>query len=433
MRKLFSCAVVLLIAIFSFVLPAVLQPVTIAAAKSESSYCYLYGDPYGKYYKMKKSGWQWIYSNKDQYAVVEEKNDGIMLHPGNQGDVMRGWQSAGKGTIRVHGSISLEHAPDGTVSEINGILFTLVIKRKQESGYAAAQALDGFDKVLLNTSSGLIFDIVIEDIKMGDVILAAVNANGNNNSDGNRVSFSVDFKGSEEGEVPGDFGCAQPPIGNYFDKQGVNGWYYAYGMPQKYLLMQWGFAYGNYVWSGDNPYQFISSDTIHPYGKWSSLKIWIAGFDGVIEIDGVIERNSEEGDGTFADIYHNNERIWWEQCDYTGYKTYEIKLIRRTVKKGDAIVFSIGTGPRYDEQGDGVKVTTNIYPVSIDSAYDPNEDLSEYLSLAANEAELEGVKHINVDSVDKGCGSSFGRGVSFSLVVFIGVILLLREGRRKCI
>ena len=197
--------------------------------------------------------------------------------------------------------------------------------------------------------------------------------------------------------------------------------------------MDIGLNYAGYVWTGPKPYQFVSSGTVHPNGKWSTLKIWIASFDGEIEIDGMFVRNANEGDGTNVDVYHNGERIWWEQCDYIGSKTYNMEPIRRTVKKGDAIVFSFSAGARLDNRADGINAATNIYILSGEP--DDEFDTSAYLQTAKNEAEIVGVRERTATPKESGLhvgalvGGLVGGAVLVAGAVVVAIVLMKRRKR----
>lgn len=443
MRKIFLCAaLILLFSAAAVISPANNYASTASAAEemnteASGSYAYLYGNPRGKYYKMKPTSEEetaWNYSAEDEWAVAYVGNGYTNLHPGNRGDVMQGWQSPGNGEATVTGEVEFNN-PNliGTDPAINGIRFSLLLRKKTADGYATAQPLADIDNVLIDTVEKVVFNVNVPNIGSGDVILAAVNNNGNNNSDGNSVSFSVSYTGTIEEDAPDDFGCGELPIPAFSYTQGENGWYYAYGLPQKYILMDIGLNYAGYVWTGPKPYQFVSSGTVHPNGKWSTLKIWIASFDGEIEIDGMFVRNANEGDGTNVDVYHNGERIWWEQCDYIGSKTYNMEPIRRTVKKGDAIVFSFSAGARLDNRADGINAATNIYILSGEP--DDEFDTSAYLQTAKNEAEIVGVRERTATPKESGLnvgalvGGLVGGAVLVAGAVVVAIVLMKRRKR----
>ena len=442
MRKFFlSVALALMLATTAAVATA---PSVSARAASQSdasggTYAFLYGNPRGEYNKMSPKNTEkteWNYTDEDMWAVVYHSGDYANLHPGNGGDAIWGWQSPGSGTATVTGSVQLLNPQlVGTDPAINGIRFSLLIRRKTSDGYAAAAPLGGeYDKALIDTARILDFSVTVSDIAVGDVILAAVNNNGNNNTDGNSVYFTVTYDGTEE-DAAYDFGCAPAPIPSFSYKQGENGWYYAYGMPQRYILMDVGLNYAGYVWTGPRPYQFISDGYVHPAGRWNTLKIWVSSFDGEIEIDGKFVRASTEGDGTFVDVYHNGERIWWEQCDYIGNKTYRIEPMRRTVKKGDTIVFSFGTGTRYDNRADGLTVATDIYVVR--GKLDPTVDTAVYLKAVDTEAKIVGVKGRTATPKTKSSnvGALIG-GIAGGVAVAAGAavlaVWLMKRRKRVC-
>lgn len=410
------------------------------AEETVGRYGYFYGNAYGKYYKMHQEGNKWAYSKQDEFALAEPGGDNVdNLHPGNTGDVMRGWLAPADGNATVSGSVALKSAPTGSNPDVNGIRFSLVIKRRNVEAFNDAEALDErYGDYEVKTDQPVTFSIRNVDIKKGDVILISVNNNGNNNSDSNTTQFMVSFTKMADGDenVPdNDFGDAQTPLASFFGKQGVDGWFYAYGQYDKYILMNWGRSPIGYSWIGNEYYQFIGETTVHPQGRWNNLKIWVASFDGEIEIDGSIERNATEGDGTFVNVYHNDTRIWWEECDIIGSRVYPIEAMTLSVKKGDTIVFEVSTGPKYCDRGDGIELITNIYRKRIDTNVANDSELDQYLAIVDNEAAMVGVKQVAGGDTSGGCGAGVytvtsSVSVSISLLLLLGIAALLKRNKK---
>ena len=381
---------------------------------------YFYGDFAGRYFRTYEvSGGLWRYTDTDTYAQVETESGGaVNLHPGNYGDTIKAFRFTAPGMVTLRGSVRLKADADKNPDRnVNGIRFSIEKREYTDGGYGDARAIDeNYADYEVTGDVPVRFEIVGVRVNAGDLIALSVNNNGNNDSDGNTTVFGAVFTPDENAgavELTDDIGCSAAPVRNYSDEQGKYGWYYAYGTPEKYILMNHRYVYGDYRWTGRFNYQFIGQTQMHPSGKFDDLKIWVSDFDGTISVGGFVMRNSHEGDGAVAGLYFNGEKLWEETCDHYGKKVYVIPETRLAVKKGDTVIYSLGTGKKQDEVGDGVEFITNIYCDEITTAY-PDTDLDAYLSLAKNEAEI-----LNADAAEEkentGCDS--GKAASAALAV----------------
>lgn len=399
-----------------------------AEASAENAFSpetyYLYGDFGGRYFRTYEvSGGLWRYSDTDTFAQIEAESSGaVNLHPGNYGDVIKAFRFTADGTVNLRGSVRLKtNAEKNPDRNVNGIRFSIEKRAYTGGGYGEAQALsENYADYELKTDTAARFEITGVKVNAGDLIALSVNNNGNNDSDGNTTVFGAYFTPDENAgavTLTDDLGCSSASIRNYSDEQGKYGWYYAYGTPEKYILMNHRYVYGDYRWTGRFNYQFIGQTQMHPSGKFDDLKIWVSDFDGTISVGGFVMRSSNEGDGAVAGLYFNGEKLWEETCDHYGKKVYVIPETRLAVKKGDTVIYSLGTGKKQDEVGDGVEFITNIYCDEITTAY-PDTDLDAYLSVAKNEAEILGMNKTESEE-DTGCGS--GKAASEALAVLAAV------------
>ncbi len=399
-----------------------------AEASAENAFSpetyYLYGDFGGRYFRTYEvSGGLWRYSDTDTFAQIEAESSGaVNLHPGNYGDVIKAFRFTADGTVNLRGSVRLKtNAEKNPDRNVNGIRFSIEKRAYTGGGYGEAQALsENYADYELKTDTAARFEITGVKVNAGDLIALSVNNNGNNDSDGNTTTFGAYFTPDENAgavTLTDDLGCSSASIRNYSDEQGKYGWYYAYGTPEKYILMNHRYVYGDYRWTGRFNYQFIGQTQMHPSGKFDDLKIWVSDFDGTISVGGFVMRSSNEGDGAVAGLYFNGEKLWEETCDHYGKKVYVIPETRLAVKKGDTVIYSLGTGKKQDEVGDGVEFITNIYCDEITTAY-PDTDLDAYLSVAKNEAEILGTNKTESEE-DTGCGS--GKAASEALAVLAAV------------
>lgn len=399
-----------------------------AEASAENAFSpetyYLYGDFGGRYFRTYEvSGGLWRYTDTDTFAQIEAESSGaVNLHPGNYGDVIKAFRFTADGTVNLRGSVRLKtNAEKNPDRNVNGIRFSIEKRAYTGGGYGEAQALsENYADYELKTDTAARFEITGVKVNAGDLIALSVNNNGNNDSDGNTTVFGAYFTPDENAgavTLTDDLGCSSASIRNYSDEQGKYGWYYAYGTPEKYILMNHRYVYGDYRWTGRFNYQFIGQTQMHPSGKFDDLKIWVSDFDGTISVGGFVMRSSNEGDGAVAGLYFNGEKLWEETCDHYGKKVYVIPETRLAVKKGDTVIYSLGTGKKQDEVGDGVEFITNIYCDEITTAY-PDTDLDAYLSVAKNEAEILGTNKTESEE-DTGCGS--GKAASEALAVLAAV------------
>lgn len=399
-----------------------------AEASAENAFSpetyYLYGDFGGRYFRTYEvSGGLWRYTDTDTFAQIEAESGGaVNLHPGNYGDVIKAFRFTADGTVNLRGSVRLKtNAEKNPDRNVNGIRFSIEKRAYTGGGYGEAQALsENYADYELKTDTAARFEITGVKVNAGDLIALSVNNNGNNDSDGNTTVFGAYFTPDENAvavTLTDDLGCSSASIRNYSDEQGKYGWYYAYGTPEKYILMNHRYVYGDYRWTGRFNYQFIGQTQMHPSGKFDDLKIWVSDFDGTISVGGFVMRSSNEGDGAVAGLYFNGEKLWEETCDHYGKKVYVIPETRLAVKKGDTVIYSLGTGKKQDEVGDGVEFITNIYCDEITTAY-PDTDLDAYLSVAKNEAEILGTNKTESEE-DTGCGS--GKAASEALAVLAAV------------
>ena len=69
----------------------------------------------------------------------------------------------------------------------------------------------------------------------------------------------------------------------------------------------------------------------------------------------------------------------------------ESQVLSLSVKKGDTVMFTLGTGAQFNESGDSTDFITNIYEVRVDNR-GSGIDLKGYLHLADNNAPLKNKK-----------------------------------------
>ena len=90
------------------------------------------------------------------------------------------------------------------------------------------------------------------------------------------------------------------------NEMGENGFYYAWGLPSKYVLMTYGALVNNggYGWRGLENYSKISGSGMHPGAYWGVLIVWVAGESGTVQLSGYVEKSTVSGDGVNIGVYH---------------------------------------------------------------------------------------------------------------------------------
>jgi YD repeat-containing protein len=126
-------------------------------------------------------------------------------------------------------------------------------------------------------------------------------------------------------------------------EQGKNNWYYQIWDGTQYKNMAWDSVGAR--WKGENDWEIISKDWIHPDGNDVALK-WVAPQTGSIRITGKVAKHliNLQGDGVRVKIMKNSTQIWpssgWQSIqgnDSIGVSTD----VNVNVAKGDAIYFIV--------------------------------------------------------------------------------------------
>lgn len=182
-------------------------------------------------------------------------------------------------------------------------------------------------------------------------------------------------------------------------EQGENGFYYAWGKPEKYALMTYGAtAGGGYSFRGIEPYSIISGNYIHPGSYWGVMNIWVAPQSGSIKISGKMIKGSSFGDGVTLAIHHQNyggkletleERFIGQDGALIEYAVNETL----NVNKGDTIIFYCDSGKGKDNTSDSADFSCEIAYLEAKGDIVENEDLSKYLNIGTP-AEIAGVHHV---------------------------------------
>ena len=233
----------------------------------------------------------------------------------------------------------------------------------------------------------------------GDIVMFAVDPDGNDSYDGGRLSVDIKDadKNSDDEEngdkpSPGEGGNAENPgeddgtsensgeggsdsegrsnstsIAGAFGEQGSDGWHYG--------MCDWnGKNFTELSYDSDNERYYNSGkpelkrDFVEPGNGRNAAYLWIAANDGSIRISGEYVKfpNSEDPDanGTCMRIFLNGDEKLWIGGDTQGNFSSEVRkdfYQEYEVKKGDEIIFAVD--PDGNDSYDGGRLSVSIEPV----------------------------------------------------------------------
>ena len=227
-------------------------------------------------------------------------------------------------------------------------------------------------------------------------------------------------------------------------EQGENGFYYAWGTPENYVLMEYGVHNSGYGWHGLELYCNITGSSLHPGNFWGSLVVWVAGESGTVTLSGEMQKGSTNGDGVNLGVFHQPadgelEVLLKEFVDGTGELNYPLDK-ELEIKRGDSLIFWCDSGKGKDNNSDSVGCPFTIaYTRTEGDAAE--EDLSVYLH-AGRPGDVGGFQHIEQDFAAEvldgtltekkyletgGCASSS----SAAAVLAVGALALIGLGRKR--
>lgn len=132
---------------------------------------------------------------------------------------------------------------------------------------------------------------------------------------------------------------------NYSTVQGQDQWYYQEWNGSAYVDMTWDSGAGR--WKGSYDGCLIMSDKQHPHNN-DSARTWLAPVTGTINIEGIVKKEDNNGDGVIVKIIKNGNVIWgpYTITDTTG-SSHDFDI---SVSQGDSIYFTVNEngGAAYD-------------------------------------------------------------------------------------
>lgn len=225
-------------------------------------------------------------------------------------------------------------------------------------------------------------------------------------------------------------------------EMGENGFYYAWGLPSKYVLLTYGALVNNggYGWRGIENYSKISGSGMHPGAYWGVLIVWVANESGTVQLSGYVEKNTISGDGVNVGVYHQAYGgdltvIFSKLITKDGQRNYPIDQTFE-IKKGDSFVFYCDSGIAKNKDSDNVNCPFTITYLQTLGDSEKNEDLSSYLNVKSA-GEVAGFTHVEqsfqAEVLDgtlseraKGCSSSIST-LSFAPILLLALPFVRRK------
>lgn len=401
--------------------------------QGENNWYYAFGASDAEYYELDcKDG---VWEGEDVYSSVSV--DHRIMAPSNSSSVMKVWKAVGEGTARIVGNMVTVKV------DATGMTFRVSKRAYSENGWGAAEVL--YSQGLNSKKTFAEFNLENVQIKNGDIVFFevlsendALTAECSLQLELNcYVDFRIDTPAQEVGE---GIGAEEYSFTSdwYSDVQGKNGWFYAYGDKDNYVLMNYGFGNVNYaLWNGPEWNTSIDATAQYLGAYTGTMRIYVADRDGVLRVLGsaaVVSTDGEEGIN--ARIYHNGETVWsqeYSKDDRTA-RTVELTL---EVNKGDTVMF-------YAENKAGNTVAYSskfFYNVSISLTSEstdivPETELYQYLDAKDSYKAFLGLPDekkeiLTVSETDSGCNGVLYSESAVFAAICIGLVCTVSLWKRR--
>jgi len=290
--------------------------------------------------------------------------------PGNDKNAAYRWTAARNGKIRVHGDYTkFANAADPNA---NGVVVRIFVNGEEKKfiggniqGNFADERKAEFNEVY--------------DVYAGDVIMFAINPEGNDSYDGGRLSVTIEDATASQPE-PGTNTNPDPSTPSACDRknatvlkndfsgeQGKNGWYYG--------MCEWnGANFKELPYDTENNRYFnngkpeLKADFVEPGNGQNAAYKWVVAKDGKIRVTGNYTKFANNADpnanGVVMRIFVNGEEKKFIGGNIQGNFADERKAEFNEVYDvyaGDVIMFAIN--PEGNDAWDGGRLEVSISPV----------------------------------------------------------------------
>ncbi len=285
------------------------------------------------------------------------------VEPGNGRNAAYKWVVAKDGTINVTGDYTKFANSDDSSADGTSVRFFI----------------NGYEKKWLGTLGNFSDEQTVSfdeqyDVKAGDVIIFAVNPEGNDSYDGGRLSVTIKDVTSTDGydEVEPDPNRTNDTnLKDSFGRHGTDGWYY--GMcdwdSQNFEKLPYDPDNNRYYNNGKPE---LKADFVEPGNGRNAAYKWVVAKDGTINVKGDYTKfaNSDDSsaDGTCVRIFINGyEKKWLGTLgNFSDEQTVSFDE-QYDVKAGDVIIFAVN--PEGNDSYDGGRLSVTIKDVT---AADPD-------------------------------------------------------------
>lgn len=410
-----------------------------APTQGENHWYHAFGGS-DEYYLMENEGG--AYTGKDMFSEVGVKGNEFSVSASSA--VLRIYKAVGSGEAVFTGNVTLsQFADDATELTLYKRAYTdgewgePELLQKETLNNAKMQA--EFQRTLALDNGDLLLAVLrFTGVETGGTVVKAV------------CNLHVAFTVSEEGdEVVGVGEVTQTLKSDWYGaEQGKDGWFYAYGAPDNYVLMEYGFGIVNYArWYGPEWNNAIESGKQLPSAYSGALCIFVADRSGEFTVTGAATLLKTDGlEGVIAAVYHNGGSVW--EHNYTAdERSAQTLSLTLNVGKGDVVQFYVA-----NNKGKTVAYATEF---SFNIAYkltSQSEDIATpaemrgYLSDKKSYAEYVGIAdNVNPDNEvtigeasgnDKKCGSQLQANilpVATGLIFAVALLIVTRifvKGRK---
>lgn len=398
----------------------------------------LYGKADGLFYEMKSeddSGNTW--KGNSQYNGISWRQE---FSPDGGDDAIIAWRAPFNGKVRFTGKIFKDFSnPVGS----DGVIVKAYNRKTLTS------AVTEIYNKLFEETFEIYFNGVELDVVSGEMYFFSIDQNDASAFDTTKVWFKAEFTKNEQDpgqEASGDIGCARPvDYTSYFGtEQGVNNWYYAMGTIERYALMEYGVSKnsGALQWNGLSDWQGISAGNMTPGMVFANLRIYVCDRDGVISVEGKINKTGDGGDGMNVRIYHNTDVLFEKAFGSAAGSVVLPQTMKNiAVKQGDLIVYYADCGANGQNSYDNVCFATQIFWESAEG--EALTDTAQFIK-PVSKLELQGINvppaildenEDYTDEAPKGpdtgliIGLSVGGGAIVLAAVAVIVVVILRKRR----
>ena len=297
-------------------------------------------------------------ANNRYYAGEKPELKADFVEPGAGKNAAYKWIVAKDGTIHITGEYvkfanNADPNADGTCMRIflNG----------QDVKWYGGPIQGNFD-----SDQKVAIDETLE-VKAGDVLIFAIDPEGNDSYDGGRLSIKIADPDSEpepEPEPEPDPDRTNNTVlkDDFTERQGGNGWYYgaADWDSKNFTMLPYDEANSRYC---DNGNPELKADYVHPGSRNAAYK-WIVAEDGSIHIDLEYEKFANNADpnanGTCLRVFLNGEEKQWIGGAIQG-NFAENKTVTWSgdfdVKAGDEVMFTVDADGNESYDGGRLAVT----------------------------------------------------------------------------